>query len=608
MVEILKQTGLFTLICVFTLFGEALFAQVHHPHQHVDIANHPVLSAIQQEVQAGEISRDEALLQSIYAGFAPERLSPKFQTKKTEFPPIHCLTPVLMEYENAKDQLNTVTRTEIDRLISPKSSAEMQSYVSPSGNFIFYYEEEGQGAIPTEDMDSNDIPDYVEKAAFAADSSYRYEVNEIGFMDFLKSDPYEIYFQDFGFYGTTNSSGSTTTISIHSNFNGFPANAHPEGNQIGALYATIAHEIKHAIQYATNRWKGEAGNVAWSEMDATLMEEIVFDDVNDYYNYIMQYDNELEDWDRAKANSSSIFGDPEDPIPGLYNHVSWMLYFAESFGMQFWVDVWDIIRTDYLNTDHTEDLIPFLDAVTQALELNNLSFPQEHLMNHIWHMTAGPNFTIQNFGFDERSEYPSAKFIETLTQPPDSITNQHLQANAANYLEVIPSNIEPGQPAITLESTVNGFGIGVVGFFRNGTSEVQVMADPNSSSQSLQTIWSWDDLVDMRIAVVNTNRDSSGTYNLTISSTIPDEDTITQNYPNPFNPATTIEFALTDQKDVKVEVYDRIGRKISTLVDDRLNRGFHTVQFDGSGLASGVYFYRIVTDQSVTTRKMVLVK
>jgi hypothetical protein len=81
-----------------------------------------------------------------------------------------------------------------------------------------------------------------------------------------------------------------------------------------------------------------------------------------------------------------------------------------------------------------------------------------------------------------------------------------------------------------------------------------------------------------------------------------------QNYPNPFNPSTNIKFALTERKDVRVEVYDRIGRKISTLIDDELSRGFHTVQFDGSGFASGVYFYRIVTDQAAITRKMVLVK
>lgn len=601
--KIYKQIGLFVILCLSTVAAESLFAQ---SHQHVEI--HPVLSAIEHEVQAGQLSEDEALLQSIYAGYAPERLSSRFRAESKKNPPIRCMTPVLMEFENAKDDLSDATISEIESLITINSSASTQSHLSPSGNFILHYEVEGQDAVPLNDADGNGTPDYIEKAAFAADSSYRHEVETIGFMDFLKSDPYEIYFLDFGFYGTTRSSGSTTKINIHSNFEGFPENTHPEGQQTGALYVTIAHEIKHAIQYATNRWKGEAGNAAWSEMDATLMEEIVFDDVNDYYNYIMQYDDDTQDWDREKASSSSIFGTPDNAIPGRYNHISWMLYFSETFGIDFWVDVWDVIRADYLNTQNSENLIPFLDAVEQVLAANNTSFPQEHLINHMWHMTAGPNFSTPNFGFEERNEYPTASFASTLTHPPDSLTNRYLQGNSANYFTVLPSNITPGQPSITLESTVNGIGFGVIGFFRNGEVDVQLQIDPNSNTQSLQTIWEWDDLIDMRIAVVNTNRDKGGSYDLTVSSTIPDEDIIAQNYPNPFNPSTNIKFALTERKDVVVEVYDRIGRKISTLVDEQLGGGFHTVQFDGSGLASGIYFYRIKTDQASITRKMVLVK
>jgi hypothetical protein len=602
-----KQIGFFLLYGTFSIWGssELIHAQTL---QHADVMNHPVLSAINQEVQSGAISVEEAMLQSIYAGFAPERLNSTFRDESNQKPLIKCMTPLLMEFERIKGELNSATVSEIEALTSPKPSTDMVTHKSPSGNFILHYEVEGEDSVPLEDADNSGIPDYIEKAAFAADSSYRHEVENMGFMDFLKSDPYEIYFLNFGFYGTTRSSGSTTSINIHSNFEGFPENTHPEGNQIGALYATIAHEIKHAIQYANNRWKGESGNTAWSEMDATLMEEIVFDDVNDYYNYIMQYDDQQNDWDHGKARTSSIFGNPDSPIPGSYNHVSWMLYFYETFGATFWVDVWDIIRTDYLNTDHSENLIPFVDAVNQALELYETNFPQEHLMNHMWHMVAGPNFMTSGFGFDESADYPTANFSSTLSQPPDSVTNRYLRSHAADYLEVVPSNITPGQPSIFLESNINGIGIGLVGFFKNGEIDVEFMANPNSSTQALQTTWSWDELIDMRIAVVNTHRDSSGTYNLTVSSTIPEEDTISQNYPNPFNPVTTIEFALTERKDVVVEVYDRIGRKISTLVDEQLGRGFHTVRFNGTDLASGVYFYRIVTDQAAVTRKMVLVK
>lgn len=593
MTKLLRQICVLSLFCILALRMECILAQDHSAHTHIHSHTaHPVLSAIEQEVRIGTISEAEALLQSIYAGFQPERLDPRFHIHTDA--PIKCLTPVLMEYERLKDELNPAVVAEIEQITSPKTSATTQSHLSPSGNFILYYETEGEDAVPLEDIDENGIPDYVEKTAFAADSSYRYEVSQLGFRDFLKSDPYEIYFQNFGLYGRADASGSTTFITIHNNFEGFPGNTHSEGNQTGAIYATVAHEIKHAIQYATNRWQGEAGSFAWSEMDAVLMEEVVFDDVNDYYNYIK---NSLDGID---PSGSSIFGNPNNPIPGSYNHVSWALYFHEMYGSEFWVQVWEQF--------FEERELPYLDAVDRVLTSNNHTLAQEHLVNHIWHMTAGPGLSTPDFGFSERLEYPNSRFDHTLFQLPDSLTNRFLQQRAASYIDVVPSNITPGQPAIHLNSTVNGMGIGVIAYFRDGTVEVQYIVDPNSSSQSLQTTWSWSDITDMRIAVVNTNRDSSGTYNLTVTSTLPEEDIITQNYPNPFNPTTNIQFALNEPKDVKIEVYDRIGRKISTLVDDRLNRGFHNVRFDGSRFASGVYFYRIITDQTVTTKKMVLVK
>lgn len=596
-----KHLLLLLFLSLSVLYVESLPAQQLNG-QYIHVHDHPILSAIRAEAQNGRISKEEALLQSLYAGFKPERLDSRFRIDSDSDEPIRCMTPVLAEFERMKDQLDAATVSQIEALISEKSTAGMQSHLSPTGNFIFYFDTNGDEAVPLKDLDNSGVPDYVEKAAFAADSSYRYQVTSLGFQDFLKDEPYEIYFQDFGFYGTTRSAGSTTIINVHKDFDGFPENTHPEGNQIGALYATIAHEIKHAVQYATNRWKGDAGSIGWIEMDATMMEEIVFDDVNDYYNYIKS------DLDGSHPNGSSIFGNPSNPIPGSYNHITWSLYFAETYGMQFWVDVWEEIRLDYLNQEENDDFISFLEAIERVTSSYNQIFQQEHIMNHLWHMTSGPDFITPGFGFEERAEYPSSNFSSKVMMPPDTLNNRFMSAKAAKYFKVIPSNITPGQPTILLDSEMEGVGIGVIGFFRNGDIDVQISVDPNSNSQSLQTTWSWDDLMDMRIAVVNTNRDSSGTYNLTVTSTIPDEDTITQNYPNPFNPVTNIQFSLNETKDVKVEVYDRIGRKITTLIDSRLNRGFHTVQFDGSNLASGVYFYRISTDQTVSTKKMVLVK
>ncbi len=81
-----------------------------------------------------------------------------------------------------------------------------------------------------------------------------------------------------------------------------------------------------------------------------------------------------------------------------------------------------------------------------------------------------------------------------------------------------------------------------------------------------------------------------------------------QNYPNPFNPATTIAFEIPKRAKVRLDIFNILGRKVVTLVNDVMPSGEHTVQFDGSRFASGVYLYRLRTDENETTRKMVLVK
>ena len=83
---------------------------------------------------------------------------------------------------------------------------------------------------------------------------------------------------------------------------------------------------------------------------------------------------------------------------------------------------------------------------------------------------------------------------------------------------------------------------------------------------------------------------------------------LNQNYPNPFNPVTTIEFEVPMQSHVTMEVYNVLGQRVMTLVDDDFDRGIHTVQFDGSNISSGVYLYRLEAGNFAETRKMLLIK
>jgi hypothetical protein len=83
---------------------------------------------------------------------------------------------------------------------------------------------------------------------------------------------------------------------------------------------------------------------------------------------------------------------------------------------------------------------------------------------------------------------------------------------------------------------------------------------------------------------------------------------LNSNYPNPFNPITEISFSLPSAADVKLEVYNIMGQRVTTLVNERLEAGEHVVKWDGSEAASGVYLYRLTAADYVETRKMMMLK
>lgn len=98
-----------------------------------------------------------------------------------------------------------------------------------------------------------------------------------------------------------------------------------------------------------------------------------------------------------------------------------------------------------------------------------------------------------------------------------------------------------------------------------------------------------------------------------ISSEIPSRYELSQNYPNPFNPNTKINFAITKNENVSIKVYDMMGREVITLVNQKMNPGKYSTEWtsisgNGQKVASGVYFYRLVTPSYTEVKKMILVK
>lgn len=92
------------------------------------------------------------------------------------------------------------------------------------------------------------------------------------------------------------------------------------------------------------------------------------------------------------------------------------------------------------------------------------------------------------------------------------------------------------------------------------------------------------------------------------SRLLPDNYVLSQNYPNPFNPSTKISFTIPNKELVTLSVYDITGKEAAVLLNGVLEAGSHSISFDASNLSSGIYFYKLITENIQLTKKMVLLK
>ena len=99
-----------------------------------------------------------------------------------------------------------------------------------------------------------------------------------------------------------------------------------------------------------------------------------------------------------------------------------------------------------------------------------------------------------------------------------------------------------------------------------------------------------------------------GKISSSFNSNLPERFELYQNYPNPFNPLTTIKYDIVKAQDVKVIVYDILGREVATLVNAQQRPGTYEVRWDASNVSSGIYFNQLKTKDYVDTKKMILLK
>ncbi|MBK8553736.1 MAG: T9SS type A sorting domain-containing protein [Ignavibacteria bacterium] len=118
----------------------------------------------------------------------------------------------------------------------------------------------------------------------------------------------------------------------------------------------------------------------------------------------------------------------------------------------------------------------------------------------------------------------------------------------------------------------------------------------------------WEKEINGKTALIESFRDANLTSESSNASFVAEKFSLSQNYPNPFNPVTVISYSIPSDvrgqaSDVKLVVYNNLGKEIITLVNEKQNAGSYAVDFNGEGLPSGVYFYKLEAESLLRRRE-----
>jgi len=414
-----------TMLCVMACLAGFAMAATALPAN----TGPEVFDKIDADAASGVLSAEEAVLYKFYYGFDQSQLPAEY--RPSSFSPMKNATALIAEYLERQDELSPRTIEIIESFLARPREAtqDRATYISPTGFFLLTYQTSGVDAVPLTDVNpANGIPDYVEKIAGYCDYSQDFECNILGFDTPPHSPYYYIYFESMDYYGYTSAVGlNGSNITLHNNFLGFPPNDDPEGNQWGAAKVTVAHEFKHASQRAGSRWS-EGG---WVEVDATWMEDIAYDYVNDYYNYL-PYGSPISSPTTSLDSGGS----------GSYEDCVWQHWMSETWGNQMILDLWIWRKTHQsqaMLASYNQILINYGSSIT-------IGWP----IFTAWNYACGPIKAIPGFGYGEAANYPNSPNFQTFTTYP-SVSTASVNYLATRFVRCRTFSTSPGTVNVTFD-------------------------------------------------------------------------------------------------------------------------------------------------------------
>lgn len=490
-----------------------------------------------------------------------------------------------------------------------------------NGMFRFHYTQSGSNAVSTADTNSNSVPDYIEQMS----AVFNYVVTvELTFNIFTEppsdgwyptsyddggSDAYDVYVRNAGsnvygyvqpeYYANNNgnnehSSGVTEVNAFTSymvmrhNYNGF-------GNsELESVQVTAAHEYFHAVQFGYDGWEE-----SWAmEATAVQMEEIVYDDINDCYQY-------MPSWFNSPHQSLNL--DSSNRWYGSFIFFEYVnTHLSEEAIRTFWEQ--SITHDSYYGDYSVQTLDEAFDDLGSSFAdmLNGMSVANRIMSSE---SAAFP------YDYEEADTYSSTpstfNTVSYSAGTDETVTSTNLQENAAQYTRLISDD-----PVIATLTNDDG---------PDSYLELHAIM---SYGDSAWTVWSGSPInVDptntSRVYFVVVSQDDAGSdFDYTLSITdgevsvnpeLPKRFSISNAFPNPFNPQTHFQIDLEKTEQIGVYIYDVNGRLVQTLWHDQLDAGQHTLTWNsldvsGNTAASGTYFVRLLGENHENWQKVTLLK